>query len=146
MHPLTCERSSAMSVFSRSTAFAVALGLAVAGVGLFPFHAAAEDNVEKLLRECSAGSADSPLFEWFHCIGYITGIGDMMGLNGLLIAKYDEGVINLNHLAFCPGKPAPTYGATLQVFKNWAQRHPERWGDKAFVGVIAALREAWPCP
>jgi hypothetical protein len=145
MHSLTCDRASAPSSVPRLPPFALALSLAVAMIGgLFPSAvAAAEDNVQKLLQECSA---ENPSYDLFHCIGYVNGIGDMMGLIGLLITKSNERTPNLGRFAFCPGKPAPTYGARLQAFKNWAQSHPEKWGDQAFVGVITALREVWPCP
>jgi ATP-dependent DNA ligase len=29
--------------------------------------------------------------------------------------------------------------------KNWAAKNPQNWGNPAEIGVIAAIREAWPC-
>ena len=43
-----------------------------------------------------------------------------------------KGLRILVKFAICPGKPTPTYGVKLQVFKNWGQRHPERWGEQEF--------------
>ena len=99
-------------------------------------------TIQTLLQDCNAdaGSTDS-----FLCVGKVSGIGEMMGLNGLLIFQHRESYANFYKFSICPGKPTPTIGAQLQVFKNWARIHPERWAEQDFVGVIVSLREAWPC-
>lgn len=106
------------------------------------YRAGATENVQTLFQECNA---ENPSYDLAHCIGIIEGAGDLMGINGLLITKYDDRSAALVKFAFCPGKPEPTVGARIQVFKNWAARHPEQWGEQNFVGVIEALRETWPC-
>jgi len=45
-----------------------------------------------------------------------------------------------------PKAEAPyTTGASIQAFLNWADNHPERWGDSFSEGVIAAMIETFPC-
>jgi hypothetical protein len=110
---------------------------------MVPDFANASDNVQKLLQECNA-DISSP--DFFHCAGYVGGVADMMFYNGLLITKYNANLNTLSHVAACPGNPYPTYGADIQAFRNWAQKHPEKWAEQTSVGVISALREAWPCP
>jgi hypothetical protein len=36
-------------------------------------------------------------------------------------------------------------GAVRQAFINWVQNHPEHWTEDYMTGVMAALRETWPC-
>ena len=83
--------------------------IAIMCAGVFPPRAEGDDNIQKLLQECNAGN---PSYGLFHCLGYVGGIGDMMGINGLLITKYNESAANLGQFAICPGKPMPTYGAS----------------------------------
>jgi hypothetical protein len=104
--------------------------------------ASADDNVQKLLQECSA---DNPSYDLFYCLGRVGGIADMMGLNGIIMGKPEERSIDLLQVSTCTGKPPPSYGAKVQVFKNWAQNHPDRWADQDYVGVITALRQQWRC-
>jgi hypothetical protein len=33
----------------------------------------------------------------------------------------------------------------IWAFKEWAEKHPEAAGAYRLMGVIDALREAWPC-
>jgi hypothetical protein len=105
---------------------------------------ATDFNIQKLLQECSAGNPSS---YFFHCIGRVGGIADMMGINGLIMVKPHHGSTTreLQQYATCAGNPAPSYGAQVQVFMNWAQDHPDRWADPDIVGVITALQQAWPC-
>lgn len=115
---------------------------AVIGAASYSSNAYSDESIQTLLQECNN---QDDVSDQLHCVGYVGGVSDMMNVNGLLITQYHEGSANLVKFAICPGKPTPTYGVKLQVFKNWGQRHPERWGEQDFVGVIAALREAWPC-
>lgn len=100
------------------------------------------DNIQQLLQECNNSDNE---YDLLHCAGRVSGIVDMMGLNGSLLTQYGDRLTPLRSFAVCSGKPVPSYGAYLQVFKNWAQSHPERWSDPDLTGVIRALRETWPC-
>jgi hypothetical protein len=90
-------------------------------------------DIQKLLEKCNAEGEEN--YKQFYCIGYVAGIGDAMRLNG------QSGL--LDQMSIC-GEEG-TYGAMVQAFMNWAQKHPERWGEHSSVGVITALRESWPC-
>jgi hypothetical protein len=47
----------------------------------------------------------------------------------------------------CPsGNPTFDAAAATQAFLAWAQAHPDQGANAAGGGVIAALRERWPCP
>jgi hypothetical protein len=118
----------------------IAIGFAI-GVFVATSSAYANDNVAALLQQCNAEYAST---DWFYCVGKVGGISDVMDLNGLLYSS-GKGGTNLSPLSTCPNKPTLPYGARLQAFKNWAQIHPERWGDQDFIGVMTALREVWPC-
>lgn len=65
-----------------------------------------------------------------------------MAMNGLLLSKYGERTENLLKLATCG---SGNYGARAQVFRNWAQKHPELWQEPGAAGAMIALQEAWPC-
>ncbi len=47
-------------------------------------------------------------------------------------------------LRICSTEAIP-YGAMVQTFRNWAEKHPEKWGARRYMGVMLALRETWPC-
>jgi hypothetical protein len=93
-------------------------------------------NIQELYSQCKGklGSADS-LF----CIGFISGIGDLMLVNGLGVKPFD----NAKYESSC-GRPS--YGAQVQAFVNWAEKHPDLWDGPRAIGVVEALRESWPCP
>jgi hypothetical protein len=75
------------------------------------------------------------------CGGYVMGVGHAMILAGL-----DPGIDKRTlHVAACPDAGSDTGNAMVPVFKNWAAKHPQHWGDMAVIGVTAAIREAWPC-
>jgi hypothetical protein len=62
------------------------------------------------------------------CLAYVACAGDVLHSRGFIC------------------HPGVTYGALAQVFVNWADKHPEHWGDSTVDGVITALSETWPCP
>ena len=39
-----------------------------------------------------------------------------------------------------------SYGAEVQAFMNWVEKHPEQRTSPREFGVVSALSEAWPCP
>jgi hypothetical protein len=104
-----------------------------------PTAASENYTVQSLLMKCSGrvGSLDS-----IFCVARVGGIADALGFNGYLVS---HGAVGLEKFATYASKPVPTYGADIQVFKNWAEKHPERWGDTDMVGVATALQETWPC-
>jgi hypothetical protein len=104
-------------------------------------------NVQDLLRWCNS-KAD---FERDTCMGYIAGASDLMTMTGGATLAFndtfkDQGKTAgmLSVYSICPRDPV-TYGASIQVFKNWAEKHPEKWGQPAIFGVWVALTEIWSC-
>jgi hypothetical protein len=133
----------------RPTNMTVTLGLALA-VTAAPLLSLADvskdnasPNVQKLLQECNAlqgsGEPDAMDYSNFsYCIGYVGGIGDAMLANGQIVHP-------LNPVVSICDEGLISRGAMVQAFRNWAQKHPERWSDNDSLGVMAALRETWPC-
>ena len=87
------------------------------------------------------------------CLGYIKGIGDLMFANGIvrdhIPTTNTMARTYLGNTGGCTGDAAhgePAGAAMIQAFANWAAAHPERWGDRAWTGVVKALAKAWPCP
>jgi hypothetical protein len=91
-------------------------------------------SVQALYEACK--SADSSGRQMY-CIGYISAMADHMWLLG------GDGSTRAL-LGTCTDTPV-TYGAAVQTFKNWAQKHPEKWNVDRMYGVIWALQETWPC-
>jgi hypothetical protein len=89
-------------------------------------------SIQSLYEECTAESSDHRLY----CLGFISATLDSMFLLG--------GSASTRTLGICVDTPV-TYGASVQVFKNWAQKHPEKWSIDRLYGVMWALQEAYPC-
>jgi hypothetical protein len=114
-----------------------ALALAsVAFVGSAPINAAPNPGTVQFLYEtCKTEmAASSPRF----CLGYILGVGQLMAVN----AEFGD------NFALCsvPRGVAPSGGAMIQAFLQWAEKHPESFGQRNLLGLALALRESWPCP
>ena len=118
--------------------------IAVTGflLGIAPSSPAlAEGNVQGLLESCISTTApDGPPY----CVGRVTGIFKIMALNGIAVTQHDGGA---KFLAICAkdSLPLPSYAAQVQVFINWANKHPENWAMSDSEGVIRAMQEKWPC-
>lgn len=80
-----------------------------------------------------------------YCFGFINGVADMMLWSRALLEK--QGAALSSNSNYCP-PPAITREELFQAFMIWHAQHPEhrdRYG-LAVAGVMAALREKWPCP
>jgi Rap1a immunity proteins len=71
------------------------------------------------------------------CTGYIVGLAETLGEIGLQKSARSTGI--------CWKGASVDYAAAVQVFKNWAEKHPEAWGLPRYAGVMWALKEIWPC-
>ena len=70
------------------------------------------------------------------CTGMVDGITRLMVINCAFAQAHPA----------IPRAEAPyTTGAAIQVFLNWADDHPERWGDDFADGVMKAIQETFPC-
>jgi Rap1a immunity proteins len=74
------------------------------------------------------------------CLGYISGVGNVMQYVGSVSRKHPDE--NYNPLAICG---EITNGAMVQAFENWAQKNPREWTSPQSIWVMAALGETWPC-
>ena len=116
---------------------------------LFINAASADDrknDVQRLYQDCKA----TDHFRELLCMGFVSGVGAQMSLTGrLAAAERREGRLSTGassefvfSISICTN---PSNGAKLQAFNNWAEKHPEFWGLSQTVGVMVALREAFPC-
>jgi hypothetical protein len=94
-----------------------------------------DQTVQGLYMACKETNMDQ--FDRGRCLGFISGIGDVMAVIGS--GRHDL------QLGLCGPSPTPTYGAMIQAFMNWAEKHPEQWNIAQEAGVVIALRETWPC-
>ena len=94
-----------------------------------------DSSVQALRAECKMppGHAD-----FARCIHYVAGVADMLALVG----SSSKGSEVRQMLGKCG---SGSYGAYVQAFINWADQHPEKWGEHRSFGVAYALTEKWPC-
>ena len=90
-------------------------------------------SIQFLYEDCTAADPRRQMF----CSGFISAMWDHMWLLG-----GDDSTRTL--LGICTDTPV-SYGAAVQTFKNWAQKHPEKWSLDRLFGVTWALQEAYPC-
>jgi hypothetical protein len=105
-----------------------------------PRAADTNQTIQGLQVQCKA-STDSP--DLLFCAGFISGIGDLMRVNGAVINPFrKEADAPIRDERMCG---QPSYGAQMQAFVNWAEKHPQLWNMPRAFGVISALSESWPC-
>ncbi len=106
-------------------------------------------TVQDLYQKCT-NTSPKQLFDEASCMGYVAGIGDLLGYYGTVWSRHksnDDELskarrVILRTAAICGN---PTYGAMEQAFLNWAKNNPEKWNWSQAGGVASALRERWPC-
>jgi Rap1a immunity proteins len=115
------------------TTFTISVGL-VAPIAAYNTPALSANNVDPfpfqfLYEQCQSRST--------FCFAYISGVGDMMWLNGQAGAARE--------LSLCNTSEASRKAMT-QVVVNYGQQHPEKWADSMVLTTALALRQTWPCP
>lgn len=105
--------------------------------------AKANDTVGEFLRLCNGDRGDAGRVV---CRYFTGGVGRQMFFTGAFAKKLrtyaDQQTMNI--VAAC-SDAAVTDSAMVQVFRNWATSHPERWGDPAQAGINFALAQTWQC-
>lgn len=105
--------------------------------------AKANDTVGDFLRLCNGDKGDAGRVV---CQNFTGGVGRQMFFTGAFAKKLrtyaDQQTINI--VAAC-SDVAVTDSAMVQVFKNWATSHPERWGEPAQTGINFAISQTWQC-
>jgi hypothetical protein len=114
------------------------LGLALSPCFIGSASAAdtSREDVQRLYEMCN-GPRSGP--EASFCLGYVAGVHDLMAMNG---NSFDK--VTRTEFGMCDHGKA-TYGAAVQAFKNWAEKHPKNWADDMLSGVVIALGATWPC-
>jgi hypothetical protein len=90
-------------------------------------------SIQYLYEQCTGAEIAKQAF----CTGYIVGLAETLGEIGLQKSARSSGI--------CWNGQSVDYAAAVQVFKNWAQKHPEAWGLPRYAGVMWALKETWTC-
>jgi hypothetical protein len=121
--------------------------LFVAALTPISFGAAeGKDDVQELYKMCKV-PADAPSAppDAVVCIGFLSGVAEMMIANGQATKMFfdDRDRAFVLKLSACTKKAS--FGAMLQVFLNWAQKHRGMWSEPRTVGVMEAFSEKWPC-
>jgi hypothetical protein len=93
------------------------------------------ESVQHLYEECTGSSN---LYEKEDCVQYISGVADSMTIFGA--TNSSDGKM----FGIC-SETAVSYGAYVQAFINWAEKHPESWGLRRWIGASMGLRATWPC-
>ncbi len=98
------------------------------------FRALTVDELARLCRDPNPASAAA-------CKAEVNSLAQIMATVGKYATEDRSG-----H-GLCPsGDPQFDPAAATQAFLAWAQAHPDQGPSAAGGGVIAALRERWPCP
>lgn len=98
-------------------------------------------NVQDLHRQCTKAVATA---EQIFCVAFISGVAEQMIANGQVLdqVKNDDDRVLMLFLSACT---KASFGAMIQAFIKWAENHPDKWDTPRQLGVMAALRETWPC-
>jgi hypothetical protein len=100
-----------------------------------------KQDVQQLLRQCTKPVATE---EQVFCVAFISGVAEQMITNGFTLDRFTDNEVR-REMLFLSACTKASFGAMVQAFVKWAESHPEQWGTPRQLGVMAALRETWPC-
>jgi hypothetical protein len=106
-------------------------------------HVARDGSVERLYGFCK--SPDIKMRS--SCAAYLQGFGAMMYFVGQASADTDrtpDRRTTLAEFGLCH-QGMLTTADMIQAFVNWTEQNPKEWVNNGEFGVLASLREAWPC-
>jgi hypothetical protein len=89
-------------------------------------------SIQRLYAICTSSDQGEKLY----CLGYITAMVESMTAVGKEPLTREYGI--------CSRAPVSAT-ASVEAFKNWAQRHSKQWNLIRYSGVAWALQERWPC-
>jgi hypothetical protein len=82
------------------------------------------------------------------CAAYIQGFGGammyMVGQASDETSLAPDGRNALSAFGLCH-QGMVTVPEMIQTFLNWSEQNPKEWDSNGEFGVLASLREAWPC-
>src|ERR1700730_13374474 len=90
-------------------------------------------TTSEILQDCNS---DANSFEQGPCLGAIHAVAAVLIMNHYKTPD--------NGLTMCVTGNLSS-DATLQAFKNWAERNPKELERESIIGVVSALRDTWPC-
>jgi hypothetical protein len=100
------------------------------------FSAEGRNSIQALYRQCTSSEPVSHAY----CAGFIEGVaGSMIASDSVLQSKN----LHLN-MGWCADEN-PTVEQMIQAFKNWHDKNPQFWDKQKVIGVIASMRDVWPC-
>jgi hypothetical protein len=128
-------------VLPKKSVMAVIFAIAIA-----PPSAKSDDkqvDVQQLLTDCK-----EPQNSWAggFCLGYVAGVAHQVIWRSSTITEM-KNIDDANYIAVTSACPKEVFsnGALVQVFVNWAIKHPERWSVPAETGVMDAIAGFWRC-
>ena len=93
-------------------------------------------DIQTLYRWCKSPEGTP---NWNLCVGYIAGVADVLTFLAVQKKLHPE---DNNPIQLCG---APSYGALMQAFVNWAEKNPRDWSNNRITGVLRSIAENWPC-
>jgi hypothetical protein len=114
--------------------------VAITGFPVIQSVSAAENTtIYELCRQCKVERPQNTneLAEATQCREYIHGMVDILSVNGRVRGKE----ITVPAVCSVPDLPMD---ALIRVFINWAEKHPERWGEHR-INATLAFTDNWPC-
>jgi len=99
------------------------------------------NSVQKLYGVCKSPNPTV----MFRCAAYIQGFSTMMHIVGEASAEAGLSADKRDALrayGICHSASVPDM---IRVFLNWTERHPQEWERDGEYGVLASLKEEWPC-
>jgi hypothetical protein len=97
-------------------------------------------TVYKLFKQCEIEKPQNTdeVASLVECREYIHGMVDILSVNGRVRGK------EITVPAVCNVPDDLPMDALIQVFRNWAEKHPERWGEHR-INATLAFTDKWPC-
>ncbi len=125
-------------MIARMTALVLSLTIGLSMTPRVSWAASDQLNVQEFLTFCNAAPGSS---KRAYCAGYVTGVFELMAMNGLNRSHNDELTTLVRSICFTGTEDTKI----IDVFKNWAKAHNEKRNELAPVGIMEALSETWPC-
>lgn len=108
-----------------------------------PALAASNRTVQDLYTDCKSTENAKQV----SCIRFIDGMSSAMMISGRLSLmnslEWHQRML-YSTMGMCP-EQSLTPGQMRQAFVNWVERNPTQWQQLEYEGVVAAMKETWPC-
>lgn len=104
-----------------------------------PFSANADGTVLDLIRTCR-GNIEKPeeAVGVTYCAGFLSGINE-------LHTVYSDDKLKFGIKFYCPPQIGLQNEQLVKIFIKWADEHPEDLHQRASLGFLSAMKNAFPC-